>query len=161
MNFPSEKDDLNKKKKNISCLCFITQLKSWKTSYSFNDSKRTRIASYCSKRLPALLLEVTSKHQRDFYCLNCLHFFATENKRESRKKICENKDFYNVVIPFEDTELLELNQYQKSDKAPFIIYVDLECLLEKIDGCKNNPENSSTIKVGGHIPPTFSISWCI
>ena len=22
------------------------------------------------------------------------------------------------------------------DKAPFIIYADLECLIEKIDGCK-------------------------
>ena len=92
-----------KKKKNISCLCFITQLKSWKTISSFNDSKRTRIASHCSKRLPALLRKVTSKHQCNFYCLNCLHFFAAENKHESRKKICENKDFYDVVIPFEDT----------------------------------------------------------
>ena len=28
---------------------------------------------------------------------------------------------------------------EKSDKAPCIIYVDLECVLEKFDGCKNNP----------------------
>ena len=28
------------------------------------------------------------------------------------------------------------------NKAPFIIYADLECLIEKIDGCKNNSENS-------------------
>ena len=40
----------------------------------------------------------------------------------------------------EDTKILEFNQYQKFDKAPFIIYVDLECIIEKIDGCKNNPE---------------------
>ena len=41
----------------------------------------------------------------------------------------------------------EVNQYQKSDKAPFIIYADLECLKEKIDGCENNPETSSTTKL--------------
>ena len=29
-----------------------------------------------------------------------------------------------------------INQYQKSDKAPFIIYADLECLIQKIDGVK-------------------------
>ena len=46
----------------------------------------------------------------------------------------------------EDTKILEFNQYQKSDKAPFIIYADLECLIEKINGCKNNPESSSTTK---------------
>ena len=51
----------------------------------------------------------------------------------------------------EDTEILEFNQYQKSDKAPFIIYADLECLKEKIDGCKNNPQNSLTAKVSEHI----------
>ena len=56
-------------------------------------------------------------------------------------------------MPFEYTKILEFNQYQKSDKAPFIIYSDLECLIQKIDGCKSNPENSSTTKVSKHIPP--------
>ena len=58
----------------------------------------------------------------------------------------------------EDTKIIEFNQYEKSDKAPFIIYADLECLIEKIDGCKNNPDNSFTTKVGQHIPSGFSMS---
>ena len=60
-------------------------------------------------------------------------------------------------MPSEDIKILEFNQYQKSDKAPFIIYADLECIIEKIDGCKN-PENSSTTKVSKHIPSGFSMS---
>ena len=40
-------------------------------------------------------------------------------------------------MPFDETKILEFNQYQKSDKARFFIYVDLECIIEKI----NNPEN--------------------
>ena len=59
-------------------------------------------------------------------------------------------------MPSEDTEILEFNQYQKSDKAPFIIYADLECLVEKIYGCKNNPENSSATKVREYISLGFS-----
>ena len=55
-------------------------------------------------------------------------------------------------MPYEGTKILEFNQYQKLNKAPFIIYADLECIIEKIDGCKNNPENSSTAKVSNHIP---------
>ena len=77
---------------------------------------------------------MTSKHHSDFYCLNCLYTFRTDNKLKSHKKLCENKDFCNIVMPSEDTKILEFNQYQKSDKAPFIIYADLECLTEKIDG---------------------------
>ena len=59
---------------------------------------------------------------------------------------------------FEDVKILELNQYQKSDKVPLIIYAHLECLIEKIDECKNNPENSSATKLGEHIPSGFSMS---
>ena len=61
-------------------------------------------------------------------------------------------------MPSEDTKILEFNQYKKSDKAPVIVYADLECLIEKIDGCKNNPENSFTTKAGKHIPSGFSMS---
>ena len=60
-------------------------------------------------------------------------------------------------MPSKVTKILEFNQYQKSDKALFIIHVDLECLIKKIDGCKNNPENSSTTKVGEHVPSDFSM----
>ena len=58
----------------------------------------------------------------------------------------------------ENTKILEFNQYQKSDKARFIICADFECIIEKIDGRKNNPENSSTTKVSEHIPSGFSTS---
>ena len=70
---------------------------------------------------------------------------------------CENKDFCNIVMPSKDNRILEFNQYQKSDKAPFIIYADLEYLIETTDGCKDNSEYSSTTKVGEHIPSDSSM----
>ena len=78
------------------------------------------------KKLPALLRGITSEHHGDFYCPNCLHSFATENKLESHKKVCENKDFCNIVLSSVATKILKLNQYRNSDKAPFTIYADLE-----------------------------------
>ena len=50
-------------------------------------------------------------------------------------------------MPYEDTKFLKFNQYQKSDRTPFVIYTYLEFLIEKIDGCRNNPENSFSTKV--------------
>ena len=35
-------------------------------------------------------------------------------------------------MPSEDTKVLEFNQYQKSGKAPFIIYADFKCLIDDI-----------------------------
>ena len=40
----------------------------------------------CSNKSFALLRGITSKHDGDFYYLNCLHFFRTKNKLESHKK---------------------------------------------------------------------------
>ena len=102
------------------------------------------------KNLSALLRQIASKHYGDFYCLNCLHSFTTKNKLVSHKKYVKKK-----IMSWEDNKILEFNQYQKSDKAPFIMYADLECIIEKIDECKNNPENSTTAKVSKHILSGF------
>ena len=81
--------------------------------------------------LSLLLRAITSEHHRDFYCLNCLHSFTTKNKFQSRKRACDNKDFCNIIMPSENTKILEFNQNQKPDKALFIIYADSECIIEK------------------------------
>ena len=61
-------------------------------------------------------------------------------------------------MPSEDTKKLEFNQNQKSDKAPYTIYADLECKTEKTDERKSDLENSSVTNVSEHIPSSFSIS---
>ena len=64
------------------------------------------------KKLSALLRGITSKHHGDFYCLNCFHSFATENKLQSHKRACENNDFSSIIMPSENTKILEFNKYQ-------------------------------------------------
>ena len=74
------------------------------------------------------------------------------------KKVCENKNFCSVARPYENTNILDFNQHQKSDKTTFIIYEYLESLIEKIDGGINNCKKSSTTNVAEHTPRGFSIS---
>ena len=45
-------------------------------------------------------------------------------------------------------------------RAPFVIYTDLECLLEKMSTCHNNPEKSSTTKINKHTPSGYSLFTC-
>ena len=42
-------------------------------------------------------------------------------------------------------------------KVPFIIYADLECLLEKMNTSHNNPEKSSTTKLNKYAPSGYSL----
>ena len=101
---------------------------------------------------------VTSKDCSNFYFLSCIYSIATEDKHEFHKTVCGNKDFCNIVMLSKDNKNLEFNNYQISDKTPFIICADLEYLIEKIDGCTNNTEISSTTKVSEHILSAFSVS---
>ena len=60
-------------------------------------------------------------------------------------------------MPEEYNKLLKYNEGEKSVRLPFIVYADLECLLEKMNTCHNNPEKSSTTKMNKHTPPGYSL----
>ena len=75
------------------------------------------------KKLSALLRGITSKNNGHFYCLDYLHSFRTKNKLESHQKVCQNIDFCNVIMPSEEIKILELNQYQKLDKAHNLLFM--------------------------------------
>ena len=109
------------------------------------------------KTLFALLRGITSNHNEDFYCLNCLCAYTTENKLESHKKLCENHDYCCIEMPNEDNKILKYNHREKSMRAPFMFYADLESLLEKMDTCYDDPEKSSTAKINKHTPSGYSL----
>ena len=88
--------------------------------------------------MSALLRGITSKHNGDFYCLNCFHSFRTENKLKNHRNVCEDHDYWYVEMPEYDNKILKYNHGEKSMKVPFIIYADLESLLEKLSICHNN-----------------------
>ena len=58
-------------------------------------------------------------------------------------------------MPSGDTKMF--HQDQKSDKTPFIVYSDIECLIERIKVCKSNPEKSYITKVSEHTASGFSM----
>ena len=109
------------------------------------------------KNLSGLLRRITSNHKEDFYCLNCFHSYRTENKLEAHKKICENDDYCHVEMPTKNNNIIKYNHGEKSLKLPFVRYADLECLLEKMSTCINNPNESSTTKINKHTPSGYSI----
>ena len=83
------------------------------------------------KSLSALLRRITSKHDRDFYGLNCFHWYSTKNKLKKYEKVCNDHDYCYVEMPDEDNKILKYNHGEKAMKSPFITYADLECLLKK------------------------------
>ena len=62
-----------------------------------------------SKKLSALLREITSKHHGDFLLPELPSFFRDRKKLEVHKKVCENKNFCNIIISCKDNKMLEFN----------------------------------------------------
>ena len=109
------------------------------------------------KSLSALFRRTIGNNNGDYYCLNCFQSYTTENKLKKHKKVCENHDYCYVEMPEEDNKILKYNQGEKSLKVPFIIYADLEYLLEKMNTCHSNSEKSSTTKINKHTPSGYSL----
>ena len=60
-------------------------------------------------------------------------------------------------MPANNNNIIKYNHAEKSMKLPFVIYADLECLLEKMSTCINIPNESSTTKINKHTPSGYSI----
>ena len=60
-------------------------------------------------------------------------------------------------MPTKENNIIKYNQGEKSIKLPFVVYADLECLLEKMSTCINTPNESSTTEINKHIPSGYSI----
>ena len=93
------------------------------------DGKKSH--DLAAKELSALRKGITSNHVRYFYCLNCFHLYTMKNKLKNKKNMCNNNDYSYIEIPIKDNRILKYNHTEKSMKVPFVIYADLESLLEK------------------------------
>ena len=58
-------------------------------------------------------------------------------------------------MPNEDNKIIKYNEGEKSIRSQFIIYADLECLLEKINTCYNNPKELSASEINKHTPSGY------
>ena len=81
--------------------------------------------------MSALFRGITGNNNGGFYCLNCFKSYTTENRLKRNKKLFESHDSCYIEMPKEDNKILKYSEEKESMKVPFIVYADLECLLEK------------------------------
>ena len=106
------------------------------------------------KNLSRLLTSRNTKHKcKQHFCRNCLQGFTLESRRDEHYSYCIDNEtvredmLRNPSLMFQDGQ----NQF----KVPFVIYMDLESILEPIQGCSPDPMISYTEKVNKHTPSGF------
>ena len=146
----------NRKRENQVVLLMITNgekwhymaLKSVRTDDGFNRPIRSLSWSFRG---------IISNHNGDFYCLNYLRSFRTDNVLKRQERLCDNNDYCGVEMPTQFNKTLKYNHGEKPLKSPFAIYADLECLLIKKQLCHNNPNESYTDRKAMHEPCGYSL----
>ena len=93
----------------------------------------------------------------DFYCLNCFNSYTSKNKLKEHEEICNNHNSCRIEMPEWINKILKYNPGEKSLKEPSAIYIDLECILKKLQSIQNNPEKSYTEKKARHKPSGWSM----
>ncbi|XP_066592945.1 uncharacterized protein [Prorops nasuta] len=112
----------------------------------------------CIRNLSRLISNQTNKRGHTIHiCERCLHYFHTADKLQVHERDCvQLNDNIRVILPknAEDCWVSFKNQ-KNSERVPFVVYADFECLLEKIDNSSNSSKNSYDYQK--HVP--FSVGY--
>ena len=112
---------------------------------------------YCLiKNMSRLVSSQVSKHNGViFICERCMNHFQTEKSLKAHEEHCNTNECIKINMP-EKGSVLKFKNYHNSEMVPFVIYADMESLLEPIQSCGPNPEGSFTEKFQKHKPISFS-----
>ena len=104
-----------------------------------NNGKKSHYLAVTN--LSALFKRISSNHNGDFYCLNWFSSYTTKNKLKEHEQVSKNHGSCRIEMPRWSEKTLKYNPGEKSLKAPFSIYLDLECILKKYDLVKTTLKN--------------------
>ncbi|XP_011697752.1 PREDICTED: uncharacterized protein LOC105455823 [Wasmannia auropunctata] len=76
--------------------------------------------------------QLTKNKNKKFFCDRCLHSFGSGEKLEAHVVDC-GKINCAIRLPSEDDKWLCFNNNNRKERMPFVMYADLECILEKTD----------------------------
>ncbi|XP_071638427.1 uncharacterized protein [Temnothorax longispinosus] len=111
------------------------------------------------KNLARLLSsQLTVSRCAKYVCDRCLHYFYTQEKLTAHSVDCGRMNNCAIVLPNEDDKWLSFDNHDRKERLPFVVYADLECLLEHRE--RENAEGGARTKryaYQRHVP--FSLGY--
>ncbi|XP_043264078.1 uncharacterized protein LOC122404213 [Colletes gigas] len=94
------------------------------------------------KNLSRLVSTQLSKHNsRKYFCDRCMHYFGSAEKLDTHTIDCREINNCAILLPSQDSKWLSFDNRGRKERLPFVIYADLECVLQKTVDTQKDAEN--------------------
>ena len=90
-----------------------------------------------TKSFSQLMPNKSSKSHENYYCYGCFHSFRCQSALEKHTLLCKDHDYCKIKLPEKGKKIKKHKYGSKALRMNDLIYLDLECLLPKIDLCSN------------------------
>lgn len=84
--------------------------------------------NFCFYRL--LWNQTTTHHKKLLFCNTCLQYTHKDNTMEKHKTECSR---VVTIMPMPDKAVVEFKDHQRQMDVPWVVYVDIECVLQKLN----------------------------
>ena len=95
--------------------------------------------------------QLNKQDHKKHICLRCLNHFKSLKSLENHLELCQNHDHQWHVYPNKHNMHAFFKQFQKTHRAPFVVYADFECFVEPTD----NKIGKGTVQYQKHTPSGF------
>ena len=123
------------------------------TENQFQDENESVCHFSFIKNLSRLVsTQITRNEHKLFLCDRCLCHFAIDKSFLNHREDCEKANKCIIILPKEGENILKFINHKRKEMVPFVVYADIECLLEPI--AETNDENMipNTVVYQKHVP---------
>ena len=86
------------------------------------------------------------RQKQTVFLLFLLHAFTKETLQQEHIKYCSRHEAKRIELPIQGrNDILQLKEFEKPLKVPFVIYADFETIVTKLHTCQPNPKSSASI----------------
>lgn len=76
--------------------------------------------------------QLTKRSNKIFVCDRCLSYFYLRSKLDEHIEDCKRFKAVRYKIPKESSRILKFKDFYQKELLPFIVYCDIECILEPV-----------------------------
>lgn len=76
--------------------------------------------------------QINSDQHKTHFCDACLQHYRGKKSYDNHLQNCYELTQCRMILPEEPNNILKFTSYSKKERVPFVVYADIECLLEKV-----------------------------